>query len=201
PPAGRAAGGRERAAVARPARARIHLVRSALCAEGADRMLADAERGLAGLSREDPWYAYGLLLQGTAHMLIDEPEPADAILSRAAHAAERTAATETHILELSERAVLAEARGAGGDAASHLAVALEVACREGLERYGTVALAIVLRGQAELRNGRWRDSRQSLAQARALTTALTGALPWLAVQTRLELAQAHVMLRDADSAR
>jgi LuxR family maltose regulon positive regulatory protein len=189
------------AAVACPARARIHLVRAALCADGADRMLADAERGLAGLGRENPWYAYGLLLQGTALTLIGEAGPADAILSRAAHAAERTAATETRILALSERALLAEARGAPADSAAQLARALDAARRGGLERYGTVALAIVQRGQAELRNGRWRESRATLAQARALTATLTGSLPWLAVQVRLELAHAHVMLRDADSAR
>ena len=189
------------AAVARPARARIHLVRAALCADGADQMLADAVSGLTGLGREDPWYAYGLLLQGTAQALIGEPGNAEAILSRAAHAAERTAATETRILALSERALLAEARGAPADATAHLAGALHAARRGGLERYGTVALAIVQRGQAELRNGRWRDSRATLAQARAMMTTLTGSLPWLAVQARLELAQAHVMLRDAGSAR
>ena len=71
---------RQPATVARPARARIHLVRAALCADGADQMLSDAESGVAGLGREDPWYAYGLLLQGTARALIGEPSPADAIL-------------------------------------------------------------------------------------------------------------------------
>jgi LuxR family transcriptional regulator, maltose regulon positive regulatory protein len=197
----RGAGRRGRAAATRLAQARINLVRAALCADGADRMLSDAEMGLAGLGREDPWYAYGLLLQGTAQALIGEPGPADAILSRAAHAAERTAATETRILALSERALLAEALGSHTDAAAHLARALDTARRGGLERYGTVALAVVLRGQAELRNGRWRESRATLAQARMLIATLTGALPWLAVQARLELAQAHVMLRDADSAR
>jgi LuxR family maltose regulon positive regulatory protein len=192
---------RQPVTVARPARARIRLVRAALCAGGADQMLSDAEKGLAGLGREDPWYAYGLLLQGIAQALVGEPGPADATLARAAHAAERTAATETRILALSERALLAEARGAPADAAAQLARALDAARRRGLERYGTVALAVAQRGQAELRNGRWRDSRATLTQARALTATLTGTLPWLAVQARLELAQAHVMLRDADSAR
>jgi LuxR family maltose regulon positive regulatory protein len=192
---------RQPVAVSRPARARISLVRAALCAGGADQMLSDAESGVAGLGREDPWYAYGLLLQGIAQALIGEAGPADAILSRAAHAAERMAATETLILALSERALLAERRGGPADAAAHLSGAFAAARRAGLERYGTVALAVVLRGQAELRNGRWRDSRATLAQAQALIATLTGALPWLAVQARLELAQAHVMLRDADSAR
>jgi LuxR family transcriptional regulator, maltose regulon positive regulatory protein len=192
---------RQPVTVTRPARARIHLVRAALCAGGADQMLSDAKSGVAGLGREDPWYAYGLLLQGIAQALIGEPGQADAILGRAAHAAERTAATETRILALSERALLAEARGAPADATAQLARALDVARRGGLERYGTVALAIAQRGQAELRNGRWRESRATLAQARALTATLTGSLPWLAVQVRLELAHAHVMLRDADAAR
>jgi LuxR family maltose regulon positive regulatory protein len=52
-----------------------------------------------------------------------------------------------------------------------------------------------------LRRGRWDDARRSLQVARGLLPGLTEALPWLGVQTRLELAAAYVMLRDSDQAR
>jgi LuxR family maltose regulon positive regulatory protein len=52
-----------------------------------------------------------------------------------------------------------------------------------------------------LRRGRWDEARTQLALARRLTPALTHALPWLSVQTRLEVARAYITLRDADAVR
>ena len=89
--------------VARPARARILLVRAALCADGADKMLADAERGLAGSAARSV-VRLRAAAPGDGQALIGEPGPADAILSRAVHAAERPGATESLGLALSERA-------------------------------------------------------------------------------------------------
>jgi LuxR family maltose regulon positive regulatory protein len=52
-----------------------------------------------------------------------------------------------------------------------------------------------------LRRGGWDEARTTLASARRLCPSLTQALPWLAVQTRLELVRVHLTLRDADGAR
>jgi LuxR family maltose regulon positive regulatory protein len=51
-----------------------------------------------------------------------------------------------------------------------------------------------------LRQGRWDEARAELAKAQRLTSSLTDAMPWLAIQTRLELGQAYVTLRDAGAA-
>jgi LuxR family maltose regulon positive regulatory protein len=50
------------------------------------------------------------------------------------------------------------------------------------------------------RRGQWEQAREDMDDAERLLGSLS-AMPWLAVQTRLELARAHVALRDADTAR
>jgi LuxR family maltose regulon positive regulatory protein len=52
-----------------------------------------------------------------------------------------------------------------------------------------------------LRHGHWSQARRSLAAGKALVSGITTALPWLAVQVRLELVAGFVMLRDSAAAR
>jgi len=168
------------------AKPKAALVRAALCANGPETMLADAERGLAGLGREDRWHAYGLLLSGTAHSLLGAAADADAVLAEAVHSAGRTGAAETLLLARCQRA---------------LAAGEHVPETKGFDDYATMAPALALAAQEALRAGLWADARGAITRAQALMPGLTDALPWLAVQARLALASAHVMLRDADSAR
>jgi LuxR family maltose regulon positive regulatory protein len=70
-----------------------------------------------------------------------------------------------------------------------------------LDAYPTSAVGLASCARARLRQGRWDQARTDLTAAHDLSRSLTDALPWFAVQTRLELARAHVTLRDADSAR
>jgi LuxR family transcriptional regulator, maltose regulon positive regulatory protein len=180
--------------------ARLALVRAAMCADGVDEMLADAERGLERIPADDHWRPYGLLLQGTACRLADESERADAILGRAVHAAERLGAHESLALALVERAACATERGDHDAAAAQLARALEVVGANGLDRYPTTTAVLAASARALLRQGRWSEAQILAASAHALLPRLTAALPWLAVQARLELATTHVMLRDAVTA-
>ncbi len=180
--------------------ARVALVHAALCAGGAEVMLTDAECALSELPSDDTWRPYGLMLQGTAYWLLEEPERADAILSRAVHAAERLGAHETHALALAERAIGDAARDDHATAEVHLARARGMIEREGLDAYPTSALAVALSAQALLREGRWVEAQLLMTATGQLVTGLTSALPWLAVQARLELAAAYVMLRDAAGA-
>ncbi len=70
-----------------------------------------------------------------------------------------------------------------------------------LERLPSHALTLAVSARIALRNGDWSEARRSLVAGQHILPGLTEALPWLAVQTRLELAGAHVMLRDAAAAR
>jgi LuxR family maltose regulon positive regulatory protein len=183
-----------------PIAAKIALVRAALCADGVDAMLSHVEHALEKLPGSAAWRPYGLLLQGTAYALLEEEERSAAILDRAVQAAERLGSHDTRVLALSEASLLATQRGSWAEAEAYLSRALEVAQRYSVDGHGMFTLTLALSARTHLRNGRWTEAQWSLAQAQRLLPELTGALPWLAVQARLELAAAFVMLRDAPTA-
>ena len=55
-------------------------------------------------------------------------------------------------------------------------------------------------GSSRLRHGQWDHARRLLTAATRQTPHLTYALPWPAVQARIELADAYVTLRDREAA-
>jgi LuxR family transcriptional regulator, maltose regulon positive regulatory protein len=179
--------------------ARARLVRAAAAAKRPRTMLVGAQAALEQLAPTDRWYAYGLLLEGVAYALLGEETRADGVLDQAAEAAERLGANETLALALTERSLLADARGDHAGAEAFLAGAQRFDNR--LERLPSHALTLAVSARIALRNGDWSEARRSIAAGQHLLPGLTEALPWLAVQTRLELAGAHVMLRDAAAAR
>jgi LuxR family transcriptional regulator, maltose regulon positive regulatory protein len=180
--------------------AAIALTRAALCENGAEAMLADTEHALEVLPASDGWRPYGLLLQGVACQLLGEDERAAAILSGAVVAAQRLEEHDTTVIALGESSVLAAARGSWDEADGHLLRACGRAEEHGLEQHPAFALVLALAARTHLRNGLWNDAQVAIARAQRLLPALTWALPWLAVQARLELTAAFVMLRDAPSA-
>jgi LuxR family maltose regulon positive regulatory protein len=194
---GLAAATRSRAQTAISSRAR--LVHAATAAKRPRQMLSGAEAALRELPTADHWRPYGLFLQGVANVLLGDEQRADVDLRRAVDAAERVGATETLALALTERALLADARGDHVAAEACLTAARSAGDR--LERLPSYALTLAVSARAALRHGRWDEARLTLAAAQRLLPGLTEALPWLAVQTRLELAAAHVMLRDTAAAR
>ena len=177
----------------------VALVRAALCAGGAEAMVADADRALEKLPGNDLWRPYGLLLAGTARALLGD-EDAATILGRAVVAAERLEAHDSRLLALAESSLLAANQGSWAAADAHLLRACGTAEEHGLEEHPGFALALALCARIDLRNGRWNDAQAAIARAQRLLPVLTSALPWLSVQARLELAAAFVMLRDAPSA-
>ena len=180
---------------------RILLVRAAVCADGVESMLAGAQSALDELPVDDRWRPYGLLLQGSACALLGEVERADAILGRAVHEAERLGSTETRVVALTERSLLAAAGGRRPEADRLLALAVAAMDAARLTTYPTCALTLAASARSHLLHGRALEAESSLAAARRLTAGLTHALPWLAVQSRLELVRAYVTLQDAGNAR
>ena len=180
--------------------ARIELVRAAMCADGVESMLVDAECALDHLASDDDWRPYGLLLQGSAYALLGEGERADPILGRAVNAATRLGATETCALALTQRALLAAVEADRVRAGALLDAAVAAIRRGNLDTYATAALTLATAARFELLHGQSPEAFASLASARALLPRLGRGLPWLAVQTRLELAEAEVTLRDAPAA-
>jgi LuxR family transcriptional regulator, maltose regulon positive regulatory protein len=179
----------------------IALLRAALCRDGVDQMCLDIELALAGLPPSSPWRPTALLLLGCTLVLRGQDALAEAILAAAEKSAERLGATDTRIIAISERSLLASARGHHAAAEMHSLRARALAEASRLDGYTTSALELAASARTSLRSSHWDRARSNLASAQSLTPLLTEALPWLAVQTRLELARAYVTLRDADSAR
>jgi LuxR family maltose regulon positive regulatory protein len=179
----------------------ISLLRAALCRDGVEQMCADIESALAGLPPASQWRPAAMLLLGCTLVLRGQDALADAILVAAEESAERLNATDTLIVAISERSLLASARGEHAVAELYALRARALAEEHQLDGYATTALELAASARASLRSSQWDDARASLASAHALTPGLTEALPWLAVQTRLELTRAYVTLRDAEAAR
>jgi len=192
-----AAGRRRGIAAVRPC---ISVMRSALCANGPAKMLADAEAALAKLGSDATWRPSALLVEGAAAILLDNGEKADPLLAEAALEAERLGSTETRVIALGERSVLAAARGDYHEAEALATEACELLDETELTDYSTSALALAVSARAMLRHGLWDKARTQLTLAQNVLPTLTHALPWLAVQARLELGHACVTLRDHDGA-
>jgi LuxR family maltose regulon positive regulatory protein len=109
--------------------------------------------------------------------------------------ADRLDATETQVLALTQRSLLAAAEGERMQADGELAEALVSIEHHGLAGYPVCALTFAAAARSHLLHGATAYATTMLAQARRLSAGLAG-LPWLAAQTRAELAWAYAALRN-----
>jgi LuxR family maltose regulon positive regulatory protein len=195
------ASARKRGRVSRELAARIELVSAAVCADGVESMLAATESALSAIPADDCWRPYGLLLQGCARALLGDCERADAILARAVHAGRRLGSREICAVALTERALVAIAQGERISAGQLLDLARQEISEGHLEAYPTSALTMAASARLELLHGHSPEAFAALGSARTLLAGLGRSLPWLAVQARLQLAEAQVTLRDVNQAR
>jgi LuxR family transcriptional regulator, maltose regulon positive regulatory protein len=181
-------------------RPKIAVMRSALCADGPARMQADAESAISKLAKDDAWLPAALLVQGAAAALLGDADRADSILAEAVERAAQIGSTETHAVAVGERSLIAAARDDLRTADALAEEAQRVVEVGELDRYPTSTLALAAAARSRLRHGQWDQARHLLTASMRLTPHLTHALPWLAVQARIELADAYVTLRDREAA-
>ena len=165
----------------------VAVLQAALCHEG-----ADAETAAAALPDASPLRPYAQLALGASHLRTGEAEPADAAF------ADVSGANDACVVALAERSLLAASRGDHAAAEGFAHGAQELIDAAHLHGYPTSALAFTASARASLRHGRWDEARGHLAHARELASP---ALPWLALQTKIELARASLALRDATAVR
>jgi LuxR family maltose regulon positive regulatory protein len=174
------------------------VVRAWLGVEGAEQMRVDAELALTKLPRTNQWHPLALLIRAVA-LLLARDDDADAAFDEAAQAAARMGKAEALVIALTQRALLAAERGDSA-AADELASSTEqIVEKHGIEEYAGNALRMAVSARAHLRAGRWQHARADLDAAQRLLPRLE-ALPWLAAQTRLELARAHLATRESAEA-
>jgi LuxR family maltose regulon positive regulatory protein len=175
-------------------------MRSAMCASGPAQMRTDAVAARSKLRRGATWRPSALLVEGAAAILLGDDAKADSILEEATLEAERHGSNETRVMALGERSVLASARGDFQKAEGLAVEACELVEDTELKSYSTSALALAASARAMLRHGKWEKARHQLTLAQNLLPSLTYALPWLAIQVRLEVGYACVTMRDRKGA-
>jgi LuxR family transcriptional regulator, maltose regulon positive regulatory protein len=180
-------------------RAWIAVVRAAMCRQGVERMRLDAQAAVAELPLQSPWRPAALLLLGVSYFLTGDIESADPILLEAAEAASRAGLMSLGGIALAERSFLAAERLQRGEAVSAADEARDLTLR--MPTHPTSALVHAAAARVAIQAGSVAAARTHLESAEELRAGVTRALPWLAVQTRLELARCHLSLADPAKAR
>lgn len=164
-------------------------------------MAADAKLAIDTLARNSPWHPLAVMTDGISQVLSGAPEAADDTFSDAAEDARDLAAPNVLPLTLAQRALIAIARGEWARADDHAEHAVWAAQRSRLEDSALNGLVYAVRARTALRGGARDTAHELLARAQRLLPVLTYALPAPSIQTRLELAQAHLELADQPAAR
>jgi LuxR family transcriptional regulator, maltose regulon positive regulatory protein len=172
-----------------------------VCRDGVGQMRRDAQIAWDGLAPDSPWRPSALLLEGISFLLDDAYEHADPILTRAFDAAAHRGAAPAASVALAERALVALERHDWTAADTLAEQALSWILDGHIEDYGFTTLVHAVVARTALHRGDVESARQHVAQCVRLRTSLSYAVPFLAVQTRLELASAYLELADSAGAR
>ena len=177
------------------------LLRAKLCRHGVTQMRADAELALTLIPVDSLWRAPAQLLAGISHLLAGDLDVADDLLAEAVEVAKDTGATVAVSVALAERAILAIGRQDWRDAEILVEQARSVVNMAHLEAFATSVVLYAAGARVAIHHGNVDQAEQDLARAQQLRPQATHALPYYAVQARLELIRAYLALTDVASAR
>jgi LuxR family maltose regulon positive regulatory protein len=177
------------------------MLRAFLCRHGPEAMRRDAAVAGDDLAPGSRWRPGARMLEGIGWLLDGDVDRADPILARAAHGAEDIGASPAVAASLAERSVVAMARGDWPDAAALAARGLTVIRDGQLEHYGPSILTYAVAARIAAHGGDLARAQTHLADAARLRAQLSYALPFLGVQTLLELARTYLALADPQGAR
>ena len=178
----------------------LALLRAHRCQRGVARMRADAELALELLPPGSRGRPHALVLLGVSRLLAGEVDQADDLFADAVEAGLALETAEEVAAAIGERAAIAIGRDAWVQAEELANQALASIGRSRMENYPTSALVYAVAARVALRRGEAPRANELLSRAQRLRPQLTYAMPWIAVQTRLELARAYLTMADAGGA-
>jgi LuxR family transcriptional regulator, maltose regulon positive regulatory protein len=177
------------------------VMRTFLCRRGVEQMRADADEAVRRFAAQSFVTPAPAFLQGIARVLCGDLDGGDASLQDGTSIGEQAGAHEDVAIALCERSLVAMARGEWGRAEALADRARTVLRRAGIgESYATPLLSAV-QARAAMHRGDVPAARQQLVSAQRLRHLLTYALPYFAVQARIELIRVHFALADLGGAR
>ena len=177
------------------------LLRAILCRRGTEQMRADADEAVRGFAAGSFVTPAPALLQGIARVLCGDLDGGDLSLEDAVSVGEEADAPDDLAVALCERSLVAMARNQWDRAEVLTDRARAVLRRAGIEESFATPLICALRARAAMHRGDVPAARRELVSAQHLRPLLTYALPYLAVQVRVELARVHLALADLPGAR
>jgi LuxR family maltose regulon positive regulatory protein len=177
------------------------VLRAFLCRRGAEQMRADADEAVRRFAAESFLTPAPALLQGIARVLCGDLDGGDESLKEAVSVGEEVGAHEDRAIALCERSLLAIA-GRDWDQAEALADQARTVLREArIEESYAAPLVSAVQARTAMHRGDVPAARQQLVRAQRLRPLLTYALPYFAVQARIELIRVHLALADLAGAR
>ncbi len=179
----------------------LALLRAMLCRGGPDQMRADAELAATTMAAGSFWRTASILFLGLAHLMAGDPDKADVLFEDAADEGHAAGGAIGACIALAERSLLAMANGAWDVAGRHLGEARTVAREAKVEDYPPTTIMYAAAARMALHQADPSRAHAELTRAQRLRPALTYALPYLAVQSRIELARCHLALSDIAAAR
>ena len=177
------------------------LLRASHCRGGAAQMRADADQAVRRFAEQrivEPGPAF---FQGVARLLCGDLDGGDASLQDAVRVGEDIGSDEVLALALCERSLLAMADFQWSQAEVLADQADAALLRAGLQESYATSLISAVRARVALHRGDVPETRKQLVTAQRLRSELTYAIPYLAVQARIELARVHLALADIAGAR
>jgi LuxR family transcriptional regulator, maltose regulon positive regulatory protein len=177
------------------------VLRTFLCRQGAERMRADADEAVRRFATQSFVTPAPAFLQGIARILCGDLDGGDASLEDGIRVAEEAGAHEDRALALCERSLVAMARGEWSQADIFAGQARTALRRAGIEESYATPLVSAVRARTAMHRGDIPAARQELVTAQRLRSLLTYALPYFAIQARIELARVHFALADLAGAR
>ncbi len=177
------------------------VMRTFLCRRGVERMSADADEAVRRFAAESFVTPAPAFLQGIARVLCGDLDGGDAALEDGISVGEEVGAHEDVALALCERSLVAIARGEWDQAEALAGQAAAVLRRAGIEESYATPLVCAVQARTAMHRGDVPAARQQLVSAQRLRPLLTYALPYFAVQARIELSRVHFALADLAGAR
>ena len=175
-------------------------LRALRCQRGPAKMREDAEFALRTLAPRSVFRPNALLFLAVSQWLVGDVDDADDLLADAAEESLELGAIEGAIVALGERAVVAIGCGRWTQAEGFVERARHTIARSRMAAYPSSALVYAAAARVALHRGETPGAHELLARAPRLRLQLTYALPWIAAQTRLELARAYLTIADTGGA-
>ena len=177
------------------------VLRTFLCRRGAEQMRADAGEAVRRFAAQSFVTPAPAFLQGIARVLSGDLDGGDASLQDGISVGEEVGAHEDVALALCERSLVAMARSEWDRGEVLADQARAVLRRAGIEESYATPLVSAVKARAALHRGDVPAARQQLVSAQRQRHLLTYALPYFAVQARIELIRVHLVLADLAAAR